>query len=382
MLESLAVANPEHADYIKVDLSSNNPFGLTFFTPEKNRNLFIEEPTGFGEGVSLEAQDLLRTVMMAHLVIRHFPKVIETNFKVGSKEFLDELYKHYGYPKPKIIRSEKIITPEVRGTEVQKKHAVVFANAHSGGLDSLYRAAKLLYEGKTFMMAHIRNLNPTGTLREAVASRNQAKVMGVDYEEVRLRNGTDNTGYSVMRTRDMFLALVAAIAAKPYGVKKILIEGDMRNDPSSHFSEYGPAWEFFNNLLNKVGINSAVEGIDAHDIETIGEVIIMEQRLGIDILPMVQNCFTPQNQMGNNRRKWERETPVLAKRSPDHWCGSCAKCRRMTLGRLFYHDPRFRGVASREIQYFVNDTRKWLEAYPNNKELTSESFIRHLENLV
>jgi hypothetical protein len=371
--------NAEHADRIQVDLSSRNPFGLTF-KADKNRNLFIEEPANFGEHTSLSSQDLLRTVMLAHLVARHFPKKIETNFNVDHQIFLDKLYDHYGFSPPKIIRGNEQVKPKfVEPGEPKEK--ILYANAHSGGLDSVYRAATLIKENKKILIAHLRNLNPKGNYKEAVASRAQAEAFGVPYEEIKLRNGSDNTGFGTMRTRDMFLALVTAMAGEKFGTEKVFIEGDMQVTSDSHFSEYAPAWLFFNKLIKETGLGSQVEGMDAHDIETVGAVIKLESELGISILPLVQNCFSAENQLHNNRRKWERETKFLAAKSADHWCGSCVKCRRMTLGRIFYHDPLLGELPQKEIDFFVNDTKRWLENYPSNRDLISESFMKHLDSL-
>jgi hypothetical protein len=371
----------EQADRVHVDLSPKNPFGLTFKAEDKNRSLFIEEPRDFGRDTSLSSQELLRTVMLAHLVIRHFPKTIETNFKVDHKIFLDKLYGHYGFSPPKIVKSIELVTPEFVRAGEPKKERILNTNAHSGGLDSVYRVATLLFQNKKVLVTHLRNLNPKGNYKEALASRAQAQVFGVPYEEIKLRNGTDNNGFAVMRTRDMFLALVAALAGEQYGIKKVFIEGDMQTTPDSHFSEYGPAWVFFNKLIKDTGLNSQIEGMDAHDIETVGAVIKLESELGIDILPLVQNCFSAEHQIHNNRRKWEKETTFLASKSPDHWCGSCVKCRRMTLGRLYYNDPKLSGISKKEVDFFVADTYRWLKNYPSNRDLISESFLKHLEDL-
>lgn len=373
--------NIERADLVRVNLSPKNPFGLTLPTKEKNRSLYIDHPENFGMGTTGPSQDLLRTIMLAHLVIRHFPKRIETNFNLDHSVFLNELYNHYGYKKPKIIKGEEQIEPQFVEKDDAKKEKILYANAHSGGLDSVYRVAKLLSENKTVLMVHLRNLNPKGNYQEGVASRRQAEMFDLPYQEIKVRNGSDNTGFSAMRTRDMLLGLVSAIGAEPFGIEKVFIEGDLQTDPKSHFSEFKPAWKFFNGLVKEVGLNSQIEGMDAHDIETIGEVLKLEKKLGKEILPLVQNCFSAGFQKDNNRRKWERETKFIAAKSPDHWCGSCIKCRRMTLGRIFYNDPRFNGIPKKDIKYFVEDTKKWLENYPNNSDLISQSFLKHLDNL-
>ena len=373
--------NAERADRVQVDLSPKNAFGLTFKAADKNRSLFIEEPANFGEHTSLSSQDLLRTVMLAHLVVRHFPKTIETNFNLDYKIFLDKLYKHYGFSSPNIIKSGEQVAPKFVEAVDGEKEKILYANAHSGGLDSVYRAGTLINKNHKVLIAHLRNLNPKGNYKEAKASRSQAEAFGVPYEEIKLRNGTDNTGFDVMRTRDMFLSLVVAMTGEKFGTEKVFIEGDMQTTPDSHFSEYGPAWVFFNKLIRETGLSSQVEGMDAHDIETVGAVLELEKKLGISILPLVQNCFSAEHQLHNNRRKWERETKFLAGKSPEHWCGSCVKCRRMTLGRIYFQDPRLRGLPVNEIKFFVDDTKRWLENYPRNRALISESFLKHLEDL-
>jgi hypothetical protein len=373
--------NAERADRIQVDISPKNPFGLTFKAADKNRSLFIEDPAGFGEGTPHSSQELLRTVMLAHLVVRHFPKVIETNFNLNHKVFLDKLYNHYGFSPPTVVKNREQVVPKFVEEVDGKKEKILYANAHSGGLDSVYRVGTLIKDGQKVLITHLRNLNPKGNYKEAIASRTQAEAFGVPYEEVKLRNGTDNTGFDVMRTRDMFLALVTAMTAEKFGAKKVFIEGDMQTTPDSHFSEYGPAWVFFNKLIKDAGLGSQIKGMDAHDIETVGAVLDLEKDLGISILPLVQNCFSAEHQLHNNRRKWERQTEFLAEASPMHWCGSCVKCRRMTLGRICYHDPRLEELPKKEIKFFADDTKRWLENYPNNRHLISESFLKHLDSL-
>lgn len=54
----------------------------------------------------------------------------------------------------------------------------------------------------------------------------------------------------------------------------------------------------------------------------------------------------------------------------------------MTLGRICYHDPRLEELPKKEIEFFVGDTKRWLENYPNNRHLISDSFLKHLDSLV
>lgn len=371
----------EQENYVKVNLSPKNPFEMTFLTKDKNKSLSVENPKNFGEKVSMEAQDLTRTLILSHLIIRHFPKNIETNFNLEHSIFLNSLYQHYGLNSPRIIKNpDQIKIKKISDNTNQEKEKYLSANAHSGGLDSLYRAAKFLSENKKFIITHVKNLNHKGGYREAMASKTQAIALGSPYQEILLRNGSDNTGFATMRTRDMFLALLVAVSGAQHGIKNVYIEGDMQNEKKSHFSEYSPAWDFFNNLLTTVGLPT-IKGIDAHDIETVAELIKLESNLNINLLSLVQNCFSASYQLPNIRKKWETATPQIAENSPSNWCGSCLKCRRMTLGRIYYHDPKFQNLTQEEINFFTNDTYKWLKNYSHNQDLISDNFIRHLDNL-
>ncbi|HEX9007941.1 MAG TPA: hypothetical protein VF837_01640 [Patescibacteria group bacterium] len=367
---------------LQVNISTKNPFELNLPKDGGVLKLSVIEPDKYGEGTTKESQELVRTVMLAHLIAPYMPEIIETNFGVTSTQFLNELYRHYGFNPPKIKRSSEQIQPQLLTGDLHHQDIVDFASAHSGGLDSAYRLAKLMEEKRGVVGVHIRNLNAKGNYSEAIASEKQCSEWEIPYKQIRLLNNSGNFGFDTMRTRDFLLAVLTALAVKPNQVKKIFIEGDMGTDPQkSHFSEYVGGWEIFNKLLKDVGLDMTVEGMDAGDIETVGEVIELERKLNIQIIPLIQNCFSSPFQIPNNRRKWERETPTIAKSSSEHWCGSCLKCRRMTLGRIFYQDPRLSEISEDEIDFFKKDTYIWMKKYPHSADLITPSFLNHLENL-
>lgn len=370
----------EQCDRLRVEVGGKDQLDMRVM--EDGRRLALAEHSDF-ETAPKESVDLLRTVMVAHLIAPFFPKIIETNFGVSERVFIDELYKYYGYQPPRIDLGEPV--KKVVGTktlESESKKKIKIASAHSGGLDSAYRLVKTIYEGEKVLAVHLRNLNRKNNKGESLASEEQCRVWGVPYERVRLINNTQNTGFETMRTRDFLLAVVTAITAYPYGSKKVLIEGGMFDDPSKgHFSENTDAWKMFNRLLTEVNLKVEVEGIDPGDVETVGEVIKLEKVTGLSIIPLIENCFSAPYQLPNSRRKWQRETPVIAANSSEHWCGSCLKCRRMTLGRLYYHDSRFLGVPESEIVYFKKDTYRWLKKYRHNEDVVSESFLSHLADI-
>lgn len=372
----------ERRERVSVEVSPRNSFDLTMETEGGKFGLAVVEPGNYGHDTPEAAQDLLRTVMVAHLIAPYFPKVIETNFDITYDNFLAVLYHHYGYKPPRIqMGSDQIIPAYPKPTDADFAH-IPNASAHSGGLDSVYRLMHFLKNGEKVLAVHLRNLNSKGNFAEARASRVQCESWDLPYQQIRLKNSSGNTNFDTMRTRDFFLALITAISASPHQAKKVVIEGGMSSDPKdAHFSEYAPAWEMFNQMLKDVGLDINVAGVDPGDIETIREILWLEKELGLDILPLVQNCFSAPFQVPSNRRKWERLTPVLAKNSPDHWCGSCLKCRRMTLGRIYYADPRLKYLSQGEIDSFVADTFDWMRKYPHNSDLLSGSFLEHLNAL-
>lgn len=368
----------EQSDIVSIKAVGANLLDMNV-EEERKRRLAIAEHVDF-EGVPEEGMGLLRTVMVAHLIAPYFPKIIETNFGVTDKVFIDELYKYYGYKPPRLIMSDDVCSVPMAKTHEYPK--VEVANAHSGGLDSAYRMAGLLKEKKKVMGVHLRNLNTKGNFAEYQASKQQCETWGVPFENIRLINNSLNGGFDTMRTRDFLLAIATAVTAYQYGASKVMIEGGMFDDPEKgHFSENTDAWEMFNNLVAKADLKIKVEGIDPGDVETVGEVVKLEKDLGIEILPLIQNCFSAPFQRGFLRKKWFRDTPVIAQNSSEHWCGSCLKCRRMTMGRLIYKDPRFAEVPQSEVEYFVKDTYNWLKIYKHNGDMVSESFLKHLASM-
>jgi len=378
----VAMSATERCHRMNVNLSPTNPFELGYLGEKQKRRMVISEPDEFAANTPKPSQDLLRTVILAHLVAPYFPEVIETNFGVEYCDFVDELYKFYGHKAPIFRNSGERVKVIYREGDEENTSKISCANAHSGGLDSAFRIVRKLVNGESVVAVHLQNLNFKGTLSEAVASRRQCQEWKVPFENIKLINSSESFGFDTMSTRDMFLALVVGIGACKHGVGEVLIEGGMSDDPNNcQFTEYTKAWEMFNKLVKSTGLSLEVKWVDPGDIETIGELLKFEKELGVEILSLIQNCFSSPHQVGNNRRKWERETPILAESSSFHWCGSCHKCRRMSLGRIYYGDPKLTGLPREELDYFVRDTYDWMKKYPHNAVLVSDSFKHHLELL-
>jgi len=365
---------------VSIEISPNNPLLATLITSGEKRNFGIRN---YHEliGTSKEVENLLRTTIVAHLVAPDFPEEIETNFPLDNSEVINELYLYYDKKIPAI----KALNDQINFSDVknyEKENEVSCVNAHSGGLDSAYRLTKCITDGEKVLALHLRNLNPKSGYWEASASKIQAEVWGVPYKELHLINSSKNFGYNSMKTRDLFVGVATAAMGVKHGAKYAVIEGDFITDKySGNFSEYQKTWEMFNRILSDKNQTIQIKGMDAGDIESVGEVIKLEEKLNKPIISLVQNCFSAKFQLPGNRRKWERETPEISTNSSGNWCGSCIKCRRITLGRLYYHDPSFKNVGKNETSYFINDTYRWIKNYEKHHDLISNSFMSHLEKL-
>ena len=359
--------------------SKDKPFDLSLDTKPKH-NLEIVEPKTFGAGTSLEAQAFIRTLLLAHLIARHLPQQIDTNFPVWSSEIFEGLYAHYGYPPPRITKIDPQISPgKIEGNGYFPE--IENASASSGGADSAFRITDIIARGQGVVAIHIQNLNKSPHA-EAEASELQALSWGIPYRKVRLRNSSGNSGYATMTTRDLLIGGLCAVAATPYRAKRVLIEGPMIKNPKGcDYSEFEGAWVLFNRSLKNAGLEVQVFAPDQGEIETIGQLLDIERRTNLKIIPLIQNCFSGVYELKNNRGSWESKARMLSEASPPQWCGSCYKCRRVSLGRIFFKDPRLANVPDEEKKFFVRDTFRWLDQYPNGARLASGSFIAHLRLL-
>lgn len=204
---------------VMVELSEKNPFLMTLNKDGEKRNLGVKNFQEI-ESTPKNARELFRTLLLAHLIAPDFPDKIETNFPLENIHIIENLYRFYDKNPPKIIISKgKIHFPEA---EIEKENdsQVNFVNAHSGGLDSVYRVTKLISMGESVMAVHLRNLNSKTNFMEAKMSRVQSEVFDIGYKELDLINGSKNSGYTTMRTRDLFLASAVSLIGLKHGAKK------------------------------------------------------------------------------------------------------------------------------------------------------------------
>lgn len=371
----------EQADKCEVNISPKNPFSLKLKGKKHNEQIAIVDPERSLSDQPKVIRDLWRTVALSHLVSAYFPRIIETNFPVNYTDLVNALYDYYGYRPPKISANSNRLNLEFHANESKLNDGAYIVNSHSGGLDSCFRLASHLARGEMVRAVHLRNLNRVLPGDEAERSSYQCKQWNVPFTEVKVINSSELKGLDVMRVRDLLVAATVVLTAYRYGIKEVLVEGGFVDSPDEgDFSESKGAWNLFNNLLSDAGLDINVTGEYPGDIETVGEILNLEKKLNITILPLVQNCFTRKCWAANNRRKWERKTPELAKAClSENTCGSCPKCRRTVLGRIYYEDTRLSGVPSEEISYFIKDTKQWIKRYGHNT--VSTSFHSHLSDL-
>jgi hypothetical protein len=145
-----------------ITVSEKNPFDLSMLDSRGKHHLAIEEPVLFGEGTSKEVQDLMRSMMTAHMVGPMMPEKIQTNFEIHFPELLYELYEYYGHRKPKIEKLREQVRPVIRTSQIEREFYDQ-ATTHSGGLDSVYRIVKLLENGETPRCTSQESLTPKET---------------------------------------------------------------------------------------------------------------------------------------------------------------------------------------------------------------------------
>lgn len=280
----------------RIELSTINPFELKY-EGEQKRNLSFVNSEEFSKS-PIEAREILRTLMLMHIVAPEFPNIISTNFKIENKKLIDELYHFYGKRNPTIVSQKQLVETDSKTSDLESTNIQVdYANALSGGLDSAYRTAKLMSTGKSLIGVHLRNLNPKANYLEHRASVIQAKEWGIPFKTLILKNGSKNSGYKSMMTRDLLLGMAVLTSSYGNGIKEVQIEGDfVANKNGAEFSEYKGTWDMFNLELKKSGIEIQIKGVDAGDLETVRELIILEKELGINILDLIQNCFSAEFQ--------------------------------------------------------------------------------------
>jgi len=171
------------------------------------------------------SQSLFTNLGLMHLIAPYLPRKIVTDFPVAKeiRDLIRAMYKHEGAKPPRFQSPRKELDFSSPKTQSEK-----VAVAYSAGKDSLWNMWWSIekYGNENVLCTHISGLNRSNAPYERRYSEKQATDLGFrNFELIDLLNSSKNSGYSVMRSRDMFLSGIVAPVVIDFGASKIITEG-------------------------------------------------------------------------------------------------------------------------------------------------------------
>ncbi|MEX1068483.1 MAG: hypothetical protein WED08_01610, partial [Patescibacteria group bacterium] len=197
-------------------------FGLEMQGPKKRERIRIEDDDYPRHRL---AEMVFSNLGLMHLVAPYFPRTIKTDFPVESR-FRNLITAMYAADQqsPPVFRAPRRNWnwPEIPKTDTQR-----VAVAFSAGKDSLWNVwwAQERYGPENVLAVHLGGLNLGQKSQEAAYAVRQSRELGFRIQMIRLLNSSQNHGYRVMRSRDMFLAGLIVPVALEFGAGRIIIEG-------------------------------------------------------------------------------------------------------------------------------------------------------------
>ena len=298
------------------------------------------------------SESLFAQIGTMHLVAPYLPREIRTNFFIDRsiRELITKMYASENKEVQGFVFKPLFDIPKIGKTSPQK-----VAIAYSAGKDSMWNLwwASEKYGMDNVLVVHIRGLNKNSGPNEVKNVLNQQKKFGFKHLEViELLNGSLNTGYQIMRSREMFLAGLIIPVAMRFGASTIIREGFFDID-SGYFTGLESNMLYFNRILKKLGIPVQVDWRNRDEMLTIKDLYDNKP----EWMPYVCNCFTIACYQGSHRRNFQKAMPTLP--LYDSQCGVCVKCRITNVARVLY-DPAVRTTDPEDIRTFLEKTDNWI----------------------
>ncbi len=314
------------------------------------------------------AQFIFSQLGFMHLIAPYEAKLIRTNFGVASetRQLISEMYGWEKRLRPK-INAPKFLSKFNCSLTDPKKVAI----AYSAGKDSmwnLWRASER-YGMENVLPVHIKGLNQGQASEESEYALRQFKAFGVkNYAIIELRNGSQNRGFAVMRSRDMFLASLLVPYALSFDASQILIEGFAETAKVEQFTDNAENMELFNSVLKKWELPVRVSWKNRQEMDCVKDLYLHRQKW----MPHVCNCFTVKVFKQEHKRTCARLFPSL--KLYDSQCGLCVKCRIVTLGRILYSPEK---IDASSVKAFLENTAKWIPTkIGTHADMIEGSFMR------
>lgn len=332
---------------------------LTLKGPSGNESLHIE-----GEYPHTEmAISLFDWLGCMHLVAPYLPREIRTNFGMPQeiRNLIGLMYKSENQKAPTFIspKSSRFIFDHVK---TYPNRVVV---ALSGGKDSLWNMwrAQERFGTENVLAVHIAGLNRRNASGEREYAALQAKRFGFNFRIIDLHNGSIETGFRVMRSRDMLLTALISPLAIEFGASHIITEGFAEGNSGNLFTGQEENMLLFSDLLGKLGVPVAVGWENKREIDIVLDLAINRP----DWLKLVHNCFAPPNYKIHLNKCWHKKTPTMP--MWESQCGSCVKCRIVRLALL--KENRGGRIAREDAIKFLKNTGGWI----NKKWATHSDMI-------
>lgn len=316
------------------------------------------------------SQALFTQLGLMHLVAPYLPRRIQTDFPVAPQfqELIGEMYKSEGENPPRFLIPNKDVDFNTCDTDLKKASV-----AYSAGKDSMWNMwqAQEKYGDSNVLCAHISNLNRNCASCELEYSTRQARELGFqNFQVINLLNSSRNTGYQIMRSRDMFLSGVIIPLAIEFGASKVITEGFAEEKETEPFSGLEKNMKYFNEVLNEMGIPVQVSWRNKKEMEIIRDLLLHKP----EWLSHVNNCFAIPPYKKSLQAHWKRRAPTFP--LYDSQCGSCVKCRIINVARMLY-DPSMQDAKSEDIQTYLENTLRWIKQNRTRlQDMIEGSFIR------
>lgn len=311
---------------------------------------------------------LFSQLALVHLLIPHDPKTVQCNFGISgqTRTLLKEMY---GWEKRKLPNIESpLFVPQF---DIPRTHDGKVAIAYSGGKDSMWNLwwASEKYGMENVLLIHVKNLNPGQNSEEAKYTERQFKEFGVkNHTIIELSNGSQNNGFAVMRSCDVFLAGISVPVALMFGASRILIEGFAEETDDEYFTGSSSNMRFFNKILKAWHIPVQVAWRNRKEMDCVKDLYHNRP----EWMPYVCNCFTRICYKIPHQKRCREKFPTLP--PYDSQCGFCIKCRIINIGRIL-HSPE--KIAIQDSIAYLESTRKWIPTkWATHRDMIEGSFLR------
>ena len=294
---------------------------------------------------------------LMHLIAAKLPRVVYSNFLVAppTRRLIARMYASERRREPRFIEMVDALF-DFEPKNIRRPSPDRVAISYSGGKDSIWNLwrAEQKYGSANALAVHIHGLNRANSSRELRFAKRQAKKFPIpNFKTIKIVNGSAQKGYSVMRSRDIFMVGLIIPLALDFGASQIWIEGFAETSPGEPFSGQEREMRRFNRTLRELGLPIAVAWKNRQEMAVVKDLAVSRP----EWLAGVCNCFSMPNYQIPISQSWERNAPSFT--LFESQCGSCVKCRITNLGRLLY-DPKF-NPSPEDARYFVRTTVRWVK---------------------